>query len=330
MKKVMGTLYGHAYGDAVGARLEFGGVPSLEDIEDAMALNGGGVFRLAPGQVTDDTELTIQTLRGLIHAYASAPDGKNCDVTGALAVQFVSWFKSKPFDVGNTTRNAFDIGYAPPLSAAISIADVVRTNTLALNRESESNGALMRCIPHALFAYLLNWSEDKLYKSVETDVSLTHVKPCVVTLCFAYCVIIVSLLKGVSTEDIYEKLVSIATTHDSEKLEHLLENCFVLPDVTKNIGWDKHAFALTLYFLFTDAPYEDAIRQVVSMGGDTDTNAAIVGGVLGAKYGVDDIPLVEKLIACKPKHNRNEYHPMVYKPLMDFICKELVFKPRKS
>ena len=41
-----------------------------------------------------------------------------------------------------------------------------------------------------------------------------------------------------------------------------------------------------LYALFTSKDYEDAIRKVISFGGDTDTNACIVGGMAEALYGV--------------------------------------------
>ena len=63
---ILGALYGHAYGDASGARLEFiGHLPSQKEVNDAMSLKGGGVWNVAPGQTTDDTELTLQLLKAL-------------------------------------------------------------------------------------------------------------------------------------------------------------------------------------------------------------------------------------------------------------------------
>ena len=64
--KLSGALFGHAYGDAAGARLEFlGRLPTDDEIRDAMNLWGGGVFKLAPGQITDDTELSVQNMKSL-------------------------------------------------------------------------------------------------------------------------------------------------------------------------------------------------------------------------------------------------------------------------
>jgi ADP-ribosyl-[dinitrogen reductase] hydrolase len=52
----LGCLLGGCIGDAAGATLEFQGLPARDDVERAMAMSGGGYFRLAPGQITDDSE----------------------------------------------------------------------------------------------------------------------------------------------------------------------------------------------------------------------------------------------------------------------------------
>ena len=56
-----------------------------------------------------------------------------------------------------------------------------------------------------------------------------------------------------------------------------------------SIGWLMIAFKWAFYYLFKETSYEDAIREILSKGGDTDTNAAIVGGLLGARDGIDNI-----------------------------------------
>ena len=55
----LGSLLGGAYGDAAGARLEFKKQISAKDVQNAMLLKCGCIFQVAPGQVTDDTELSI-------------------------------------------------------------------------------------------------------------------------------------------------------------------------------------------------------------------------------------------------------------------------------
>ena len=54
-----------------------------------------------------------------------------------------------------------------------------------------------------------------------------------------------------------------------------------------------------LYALFTSNNYEECIKKVISFGGDTDTNACIVGSMAEALYGIDK-SLVDKAISKLP------------------------------
>ena len=62
-----------------------------------------------------------------------------------------------------------------------------------------------------------------------------------------------------------------------------------LVPVQENIGWIKIAFSYAFFYLFNNYSYEDAIKDILKRGGDTDTNAAIVGGLLGARWGKKNI-----------------------------------------
>ena len=63
-----------------------------------------------------------------------------------------------------------------------------------------------------------------------------------------------------------------------------------LIDATQNIGFVLIAFSYAFFYLKNDYTYEDSIRDMLLRGGDTDTNAAIVGGLLGARWGLEAIP----------------------------------------
>ena len=315
-QQILGILYGHAYGDAAGSRLEFRGIPSQHEIKRAMELAGGGVFKLNPGQITDDGELTLQVFRALYNYFVENNDtevigedgeileiGPLCDLDDLFFQNFREWYDSRPFDIGHTTRNAF---YKAPTKY-----DMVE-NVKMLNTFSESNGALMRSCPHAIFAYMRGISEQEMYDIIEMDVQFTHVKKCVVNMVYAYNIIILYLLKGKDTDEIYVRLTEIANELDDQKLSDLIDNYMEHPDITKNIGWDKNAFSLVLYCLFNDYSFEKAIEYTLSQGGDTDTNAAIVGGVMGARYGTDAVPFIDKIYNCNTAHDREEFHPKEY------------------
>jgi ADP-ribosylglycohydrolase len=79
----LGTLLGACIGDAVGAPLEhLGRKPSEKEVKQALSLGGGGYHRTAPGQVTDDGELTISCALGLLNCVtgtsSSFPSSSHC------------------------------------------------------------------------------------------------------------------------------------------------------------------------------------------------------------------------------------------------------------
>ena len=72
LDRAQGCLLGALIGDATGATLEFlGRKPTEDDLDQALTMTGGGVFRLAPGQITDDGELTLALAHALIDGNGS-------------------------------------------------------------------------------------------------------------------------------------------------------------------------------------------------------------------------------------------------------------------
>ena len=104
-----------------------------------MQMNGGGCWGLAPGQLTDDSELAMCQMRGLI-------DGKGTLNTACIAGYYGKWCQEGPFDIGMTTRNALTtINTKNPSAKAPREAAVAFSNSL-------SNGSLMKVTPLAVWA----------------------------------------------------------------------------------------------------------------------------------------------------------------------------------
>ena len=105
MKKVeryKGSLLGLAAGDALGTTLEFRSPGSFEPLKDMI---GGGPFRLAPGQWTDDTSMALCLAESLIEC-------RGFDLIDQLE-RYVRWYREGYlsstggcFDIGNTIRSA--------------------------------------------------------------------------------------------------------------------------------------------------------------------------------------------------------------------------------
>ena len=68
------------------------------------------------------------------------------------------------------------------------------------------------------------------------------------------------------------------------------EDCSWLRGEQRLIGHTLIALQAGLWSAVTPLGFEDALRQVVEAGGDTDTNGAVAGAVLGARYGASGIP----------------------------------------
>ena len=111
---------------------------------------GGGCWGLSPGQITDDSELAMCQLRGLV-----AGQGK-FDLFH-LALYYGHWIYYGPFDIGTTTRNGLE-----RLSADLENPDPSAAHEAAKNEigaKSMSNGSMMRITPLAVWAQNLSLDE---------------------------------------------------------------------------------------------------------------------------------------------------------------------------
>ena len=96
----LGALLGACAGDAAGATIEFiGRQPTPEEVVWAMRMPGGGTWDVAPGQITDDGELTLC----LAHALC---EGSEFPLE-QIAQNYAAWIQSSPFDRGMTIAQAF-------------------------------------------------------------------------------------------------------------------------------------------------------------------------------------------------------------------------------
>ncbi|MEN9410729.1 MAG: hypothetical protein RL216_2703, partial [Pseudomonadota bacterium] len=83
------------------------------------------------------------------------------------------------------------------------------------------------------------------------------------------------------------------------------------PDFTRNQGWVLTAFGNAFHRLWREQEFAAALTETVMSGGDTDTNAAICGALLGAAYGRDAIPLAwrSQVLGCRAVRGAGVVHP---------------------
>ena len=282
------AMLGAFVGDAAGATLEFGDRPvTRAAAEEAMRMPGGGAMGVGPGQITDDGELTL-ALWSAIRPWDSYYGIPRTNMTRAYA----AWYKSRPFDCGNTCGYAF--------SEAAAVVDATeegqslnydrmvefQKNVKEHNAQSEANGALMRAT--ALATWIAGHPETPITHCIglaEIDAKLSHPSEVCCEVNKIYVLAICMMLRGETPQTVLRYCSDYVDEHiqnqnvkqwffeDSRDISEL--NC------ERNIGHVRWAFTLAMYFLRNpDIGYEEAIRTTLMKGGDTDTNACIVGGLV--------------------------------------------------
>ena len=275
-----GALLGAFVGDASGATLEFlGRKPNNEDVERALSMVGGGCWRVAPGQITDDGELALCLARSLADAQAVDRD--------KVAEAYVDWFNSGPFDCGNATRNAFGHDRAPDRVTAHLVEEAARRSNL----ESKANGALMRSIGLGIWSWRL--SPEDAAAAARNDARLSHPNPSCQHANAAYAAAVRHLVLNAGDSHGASRAASAALNDEgAEEARSWLGEAETgsRPPYHPNAGFVRIAFTHALRHLKAETPFVEALRETLTGGGDTDTNACIVGGLMGAFHGEDGIP----------------------------------------
>lgn len=275
--RVAGVALGGAVGDALGAGYEFEDRPG-PDIE----MIGGGPFRVAPGEWTDDTAMANAILR------AAATGTLNLDATGT---GFLEWFAGGPKDVGNQTRAV--LGQA---ASATDLTAIAAGHFARHPKGSAGNGSLMRTGPVAL-AHL--GDDAALAASARAVSDLTHADPLAGDACVLWCVAIDRAVREGRLDGIDDALPLLPAERQEQWRTWLDDARRQPPGTFKPNGYVVTALQAALSAIHhtpepADEPclhLRDALVTAVRIGHDTDTVAAIAGALLGARWGSSAVPL---------------------------------------
>lgn len=286
-------MLGALVGDAAGATLEFCHREITEEMAlKAMTMPGGGAIRVGPGQITDDGELTLTLWRAL-----------NSDDAQSLMKGYNDWYESCPFDMGRTCSLAFETYYDYFKGRNVFSVEGCKNIIKKMNELSEANGALMRATAIATWAAKypqmsvgIDWARK--------DALLSHPSIVCQEVNMIYVSAIIHILSGKTPQETLQltnEFVSTQITSEKVKKWYFEESLDISElDSTKQIGHVRWGFVMAMYFLRNpDIGFEDAIKITLMKGGDTDTNAAIVGGLVGAYHVIPEYML---------------------KPVLDFDC----------
>jgi ADP-ribosyl-[dinitrogen reductase] hydrolase len=293
LSRAQGCMLGQCAGDALGQLVEFETAANIARRypDGVREMRDGGTHSTIAGQPTDDTELALLLARAILR------DGAYDAETAARA--YAWWMDSRPFDVGGTIRAAL----GPALGALKAGQSAAAAATANANAESQANGALMRVSPLAIHGWRA--APEVVAERAREDARLTHPHPVCQD---ANALIAVAVAHAIRTGDSPRQVYEFAAAWAARAGLH--------PDVQETLaaaidppecggskqGWVRVALQNALYELLHAESAEQGVVRTVMRGGDTDTNAAIAGALLGAVHGRKSIPAQWQtaVLTCRP------------------------------
>lgn len=274
-QRVIGAIVGSVVGDAVGAPFEFGPsgqfsarFPSpVRGIKTEMC--GGGGWR--PAEWTDDTQ------QALICGLSLLDNGGVAEAD--MYARFQSWLHAGPNDVGIQTRAV--------LSSSAGWEDAARLHFAAGNRAA-GNGSLMRATTGAVF--FSKAGDDATADAARSISDLTHGDPAAGDGCVIFHLLVAAALRGDDPIAALPEALDQIPEDRRAKWEANLAAEWTPGDATESNGAVWPTLASAVWALRSGWAFEDAMRHVIDLGGDTDTVAAVTGGLIGAVQGIQAIP----------------------------------------
>ena len=318
---ILGAVFGSALGDSLGVKSEFHKNSILHfelgcplDISWSHMCEVREIPMFMLGCATDDTDQSVFIMRSL---KKGKPD------VNYFAHLMYEWSingiiehkQGYCYDIGITTANS--------VRHPDFLKDPHKAAQLSMSEFSVGNGSAMRTSSVGCFHF---WDEETVMNNAKIFGQATHYHKSCTFACVCVSLLVArfiqkraGLIKDVNIDEVVDISMKFADASDDPLLHvNTLEE---LKLDGKDSGYSIRALGCALFCLRQNYTYEQAMTIVVSSGGDADTNAAIVGAVLGAKYGFHALP--ERLV--KYLYNGN----WIYKDLAGIIA-AMGIKPPES
>jgi ADP-ribosylglycohydrolase len=319
--RIHGCLLGGALGDSLGYAVEFDSIESIRGRFGAAGVTELTMLRGA-SHFSDDTQMTLYTVDGLVEALEWANDGVGADVNACLWLAYLRWLDTQDVPVPSSAPmqpkrwidgNEVLRHRRAPGNACISGLSGGEMGTVyrPVNPDSKGCGTVMRSAPFGLIPHI---TPDAVYKLSADAASLTHGHPSARQSAGSFSLLIHRLVSGESLQGAAAAVLAEArgvkdvAAELPERLEAAIrwaESGVLTPEeLVRELGegWvAEEAFAVGLYAVLATAPagsyaaqpadhFRAAISLAVNHSGDSDSTGSIAGNILGAYYGEAALP----------------------------------------
>ncbi len=262
--RAVAAYLGLAIGDALGATVEFmtpREIAGRYGVHDKIC--GGGWLKLKPGQVTDDTTMSLALGQSIL---------KSVRVDAlAAAMAFDAWMRAKPVDIGNTVRRNL-----------IQFRNTGRPEAPYSDHDA-GNGAAMRILPVALAT--LGETSRSVREACRAQGHVTHNSLLSDAASECLALMVQASLGGEGKNHLlHEYALPMVAAHPVFKFRDIRQS-------TNPSGFIVETVQAVFQAFFDTDDFRSCLIDVVNRGGDADTTGAIAGMLAGALYGLDAIPL---------------------------------------
>ena len=288
---VLDGIMGLCVADALGVPVEFMNRETLRK-DPVVGMREYGTYNQPTGTWSDDTSMTLCLVDSL---------SKGLDYEDIM-LNFIKWIETgeytpygEAFDIGITTRKAlmsFKNGISP----------------LECGRKSEhdnGNGSLMRILPILFYLqsiYGMNFTDiDGAYEIIHNISSLTHGHRRSQIACGIYILVASELVESMCLETAVRSGIYSGIEYYGDKKDYIHELRYferlsrkdfaeIPEEKIKSSGYVVDTLEAAIWCLLNTDNYRDCVLKAVNLGNDTDTVAAVAGGLAGLKYGYSSIP----------------------------------------
>lgn len=265
--RAQGVMVGLGCGDALGAAVEFLPLATLREMGPITDMVGGGLLQVRPGQTTDDTAMATALGGSIIRCGGYEPR--------AAFHAYLDWAGRDGLGMGETVGAALR-----GVASGLTISQATERHHQASGGRSAGNGSVMRC---AALAVAYHDQPVQLAGHAHTDSRLTHYDPLAAAAAVTVCALIAAALHDQPPPDF-----SAAEPAIGDALAADRRLCAFRARSQEGVCTTALAVAHRAWRAFDS--FEDGVVWAVNLGGDTDTNAAVTGALLGARFGLSGIP----------------------------------------